>query len=77
VTQATLEQARSAKKSAHDAFSRLADVVGVGIARRGAGYALKVNVRSALPAGVAVPTDILGVPVEVEVVGALRKRGES
>ncbi|MFO1323630.1 MAG: hypothetical protein U1F15_06160 [Burkholderiales bacterium] len=75
MSRCTQEEARSAKPRAHSAFSRLADVVGVGIARRGDGYALKVNLRCAPPAGVALPSDIDGVPVEVEVVGTLGKRG--
>jgi len=70
----TLEQARAAKTEAQDVFQRLARIAGVGITRIGRGYGLKVNVEAAPAAGVALPTDVRGVPVKVEVVGAVRKR---
>jgi hypothetical protein len=70
----TLEQVRAAKGAAAEAFGRLADVVGVGITRIDAGYALKVNLRAEPPAGVRLPREIDGVPVRVEVVGEIRKR---
>lgn len=75
MSRSTQEEVRSAKAHAHAVFSQLADVVGVGITRRGDGYALKVNLRSAPPAGVTLPADVDGVPVEVEIVGTLGKRG--
>jgi hypothetical protein len=52
----------------------LADVVGVGITRHGDGYAVKVNLRHPPAAGVDLPKDIDGVPVQVEVVGSITKR---
>jgi hypothetical protein len=70
----TLEQARSAKQHVLSAFAQLAEVVGVGITRHGGGYALKVNLRQPPAPGVDLPKDIDGVPVQVEVVGALGKR---
>jgi hypothetical protein len=41
----------------------------------GEDYALKVNLREPLPAGVSAPERIGDVPVRVEVVGRITKRG--
>jgi hypothetical protein len=71
---ATLEQARAAKAAVHEQFSRLASVVGVGITRVDDGYGIKVNLRDEPPGGVELPELVCGVPVRVEVVGAIRKR---
>jgi hypothetical protein len=71
---ATLEQARAAKAAAHEQFSKLASVVGVGITRIGDGYGIKVNVSDEPPGGVELPELVGGVPVSVEVVGPIRKR---
>jgi hypothetical protein len=48
-------------------------VVGIGLARRDAGYVLKVNLADASAAG-RVPRDVDGVRVVTEVVGAVRAR---
>ena len=71
---ATLEAARSAKDEARRQFADKADVVGVGLtkAKKG-GYAVKVNVRCA-PVE-PMPDNVQGVPLVVEVVGTIRKRG--
>lgn len=71
---ATLDEARLAKASALSQFSRLADVVGVGITRLDGGYAVKVNLRCAPAKGVELPSTVDGVPVRVEVTGAIVKR---
>jgi hypothetical protein len=71
----SLEQARAAKDSAKALLAALPGVVGVGITRVGEDYALKVNLREPLPAGVSVPKRIGDVPVRVEVVGRITKRG--
>ena len=71
----TLEQARSAKESAKALLAALPGVVGVGITKIGEDYALKVNLRVELPKGVSVPERIGDVPVCVEVVGKITKRG--
>ena len=70
----TLDEARAAKAGALKAFSRLADVVGVGITRHANGYAVKVNLRSPPADGVDLPASIDGVPVHVEVTGSVDKR---
>ena len=71
----TLEQARAAKESAKALLAALPGVVGVGITKVGEDYALKVNLREPLPAGVSAPERIGDVPVSVEVVGRITKRG--
>jgi len=70
----SIEQARAAKNAAKKALAGIPGVVGIGLTKRGADYALKVNLRAALPKNVAVPKQIEGVPVSVEVVGPIRKR---
>jgi hypothetical protein len=71
----TLEQARAAKESGKALLAALPGVVGVGITKIGEDYALKVNLRAPLPARVSVPERIGDVPVCVEVVGKITKRG--
>jgi hypothetical protein len=68
----TLDEARAAKTEAANVFGSLASVVGVGITRIGEGYGLKINLRQ--EAKVALPTEVAGVPVRVEVVGPIQKR---
>lgn len=71
----TLDRARAAKARAHQVFSKLADVVGVGITTIGSEYGLKVNISSPPPSSKTLPKEVDGVPVRVEVVGKIRKRG--
>ena len=68
----TLDEARAAKSEAASVFGSLASVVGVGITRVGEGYGLKINLRE--QAKRELPTEVAGVPVQVEVVGAIRKQ---
>lgn len=67
----TLDEARAAKSKALTLLRNAPSVVGVGIARLNGGYCVKVNVSRSRR---DMPADIDGVPVRVEVVGALRKR---
>jgi hypothetical protein len=70
---ATLSQARAAKAKVVELMKGSDAVNGVGIARQGAGYAVKLNL--ARPANTdAVPSRVDGVPVKVEVVGQIEKR---
>jgi len=76
---ATLDQARAARQAALDRLA--ADrggtlrVNGIGLARtKDGGWALKVNLEAAAPAGTALPEEISGVPVRYEVVGRVRAR---
>jgi hypothetical protein len=71
-----LDRARAAKARAHAVFSKLGDVVGVGITTIGSEYGLKINLASPPPTSSALPTEIDGVPVRVEVVGRIRKQAE-
>ena len=68
---ATIDEARAAKARALEIFRGLGAVASVGITRVGNGYALKVNLREPLQPGVAPPTAVEGVPIRVEVVGAV------
>ena len=71
----SLAQARVAKDSARALLAALPGLVGVGITKVGEDYAVKVNLREPLPPGVAAPERIGDVPVYVEVVGRITKRG--
>lgn len=70
----TLEQARAAKKKAIELFSAIAPVTGVGITKVGSGYGLKVNLQRKPTRGTRLVTDVIGVPVQVEITGPIRKR---
>lgn len=70
---ATLSQARAAKARVLEVFSRLGQVVGVGLVKLDDGYGVKVNLQSR-PRAVAMPRSVSGVPVTVEVTGPIRKR---
>ncbi len=69
---ATLDDVRAVKAQAHALFSGLANVVGVGITRIGAGYGLKINLGEKCSSD--LPTHVGGVPVQVEVVGQIHKQ---
>ncbi len=70
----SLEHVRAAKGEAAEVFGKLASVVGIGITKINDSYALKVNLDSEPPAEVTLPTEVSGVPVQVEVVGPIKKR---
>ncbi|MGE0425947.1 MAG: hypothetical protein AB7O88_27045 [Reyranellaceae bacterium] len=69
----TIARARAAKSEVRRSLGSDIDVVGVGIAKSGRGYALKVNLAK-LPKGKHLPKSIGGIPVRFEVVGRIRKR---
>ncbi|MBI2833193.1 MAG: hypothetical protein HYX76_02040 [Acidobacteria bacterium] len=69
----TLEAARAAKEKVFPRLTSLPDVNGVGIARVGNGYGVKVNAARELR-DVDVPDEVDGVPIVVEVVGPVSKR---
>ncbi len=62
---AALDDARAAKAKLAAALEGVPEVSGIGIARAGDGYELKVNLRSPAP----VPDEVDGVPVRTAVVG--------
>ncbi len=68
---ATIEQARSAKDQARRELAQLPGVVGIGLMRHGAGYAVKVNCAEAMAAQ-ALPEQLSGVPLVIEVVGTIK-----
>lgn len=74
MSRATIDEARAAKAGAAAVFSKLARVVGVGIVRRGGGYGVKINLASPPPPNAVPPATIDGVPVQFEIVGAIRRR---
>jgi hypothetical protein len=71
--QISLERARAAKKAALQRFRKLASLTGVGITRVDGEYAVKLNLREPEP-GMKFPANINGVPLRVEVTGAIRSR---
>jgi hypothetical protein len=75
VKPATLSQARAAKAKVAKLMKGSDAVNGVGIARQGAGYAVKLNLVRPTETG-AVPSAVDGVPVKVEVVGEITKRSK-
>jgi hypothetical protein len=70
----TLEQARAAKAEAQSVFSKIGEVMGIGITKIGRGYAIKVNLRGPLPQKASAPRAVRGVPVKLELTGAIRRR---
>lgn len=71
----SLARARAAKAHALELFSNFGTVVGVGITAVGERYGLKVNLSNARVSAGTLPSDVDGVPVTVEVVGLISKRG--
>jgi hypothetical protein len=67
---ATLDEARAAKEKLRTVLADRPEVTGIGIARDGGGFAVKVD----LSARCDVPAEIGGVPVRAEIVGPVRKR---
>ncbi len=72
----TLEAARAAKKHAARVVARrVGEEVAVGITGSAVtGYALKINLTSDPGQDVDLPNEVDGVPLQVEVVGQIRKR---
>jgi len=72
---ATLEDARAAKTKATRLLARHPLVNGVGLTRVDGGYGIKVNVLRPAPDVESLLTEVDPVPVRVEVVGPVVKRG--
>jgi len=68
----TLDSARTAKAQVQARLSEVPGIVGVGLTRKGSGYAVKVNLQDGHQD--LVPDSVAGVPVVVEVVGRVKKR---
>ena len=69
---ASIESARTAKEHAKKSLAGLVGLAGIGLTRKGVGYAVKVNLST--NDSVSVPDEIDGVPVVVELVGKIKKR---
>jgi hypothetical protein len=70
---ASLEDARKAKLAAGAAARMAGHVVGLGLTKVGASYAVKVNLADAPAFGISLPDAIDGVPVVYEITGQPRK----
>ena len=68
----TIEQARGAKLKLYQLKARL-PIVGVGLAKRGPDYVIKINLSKQI-AEEMLPDSCAGVPLVYEVVGELKKR---
>ena len=71
----TLQQARAAKAKVARLIGKHPDVNGIGIARIGKGYGVKLNLVKGEVAD-QVPGEIDGVPIQIETVGPISKRGQ-
>jgi hypothetical protein len=69
----SLERALAAKARLHELLGDSPDVCGIGIAALPEGYGVKLNLRRAPQPG-AIPGDVDGVPVIVDVVGSIRAK---
>ena len=67
---ATLEEARAAKEHAKLMLADVGGIHGIGIARLADGFGVKVNLARLLDE--AIPDDLDGVPIVLEVVGQIR-----
>lgn len=70
---ATLAQARAAKEKLSRAVASRQEVNGVGITRAREGYAVKLNLSKDVGRD-ALPMEVDGVPVQVEIIGPISKR---
>lgn len=73
----SIEEARRAKPKATQAAKDCAAVVGVGLAKIGSSYVVKVNLREAAPATASLPAIIDGVRIIYEVVGPIDRRSRA
>lgn len=69
-----MEAARAAKSRVAELFRGIGEVVGVGLVSVDKGYGVKVNLARRPQGKAKAPTEISGVPIQVEVVGAISKR---
>jgi hypothetical protein len=68
---ATIDQARAAQAELRELVAEIPEVNGIGLARDGAGWVLRVNLVSKLHRSHVVPESIGSVPVTTQVVGRL------
>jgi hypothetical protein len=70
MTPVPLDRARAAKLKIAALVDGLPELRGLGIAMLDGGFGVQVNL-SSLPPGCAIPAEIDGVPVIVEIIGAI------
>jgi len=71
----SLEDARGAKSKAAHVFQELVGDAAVGIVALGDDrYGLKINLTTSPGKDIVLPQEIEGVPVQIEIVGKIRKR---
>jgi hypothetical protein len=70
MTAAPLDRARAAKVKIAALVEDLPELRGLGIAMLDDGFGVQVNL-SAMPPGCVIPAEIDGVPVIVEIIGAI------
>jgi hypothetical protein len=68
----TIDMARKAKEQVRDIAAGFAEVTGIGLARVGGSYAVKVNLRGEKQPG--MPPQVDGVPVVYEQTGSVTPR---
>ena len=69
-----LARARAAKEKVKEIAAAIGAVNGIGIAKVAGKYAVKVNLARATAEAEAIPAEVDGVPVIVEVVGRIEKQ---
>lgn len=72
VFNSSISEARLAKDQAKRELANVDGIVGIGLTKKGDGYAVKVNLDHAVKPG-TLPSRVHGVPLVVEIVGAISK----
>ena len=70
----SLQRARAAKAAVLKEYRRMPNITGIGITKLTNGYAVKINLSEPMPEGTALPGEVEGVPVTIEVTGTISKR---
>jgi hypothetical protein len=71
---ASLDRARLAKSILNERLGKRLEVNGVGVTRTSDGFGVKVNLSGEPNDDLEIPDEVDGVPVQVAVVGEIRKR---
>lgn len=70
----SIERARAAKSEVMVRVASIPQVNGVGLARIDHGYAVKVNLSEPLERISAIPSEVNGVPILIDIVGSIVAR---
>ena len=65
----SFEQALDAKQKAWSIYSPLGKVTGIGVVRSGNAWGLEVDFAEPLALGTAIPSEVNGVPIVVDITG--------